>query len=68
MFVMKNENYSKYPTMLFCNPNGAQYETIFHDTRWANFYLSQGMNIFLWNYRGFGESSGVPDPNVLEYN
>ena len=68
------ESFENYPTMLICNPNAACYESLYHDvqcnmyikqTNLNEFYLSMGVNVMMWNYRGFGESEGTPDPIVL---
>ena len=42
--------------MIYCNPNAGYYETLFFDSEWIDFYLQQGVNICLWNYRGYGFS------------
>ena len=28
-------------------------------------FLDQGMNVFVWNYRGYGRSKGQPTPEIL---
>lgn len=53
------------PTVLFCNPNGVFYETFAYDGYWLEFYLNNGFNIFLWNYRGYGRSKGSFSPENL---
>lgn len=29
------------------------------------YFVSKGINVFLWNYRGYGRSTGTPTPNNL---
>lgn len=53
------------PTVMFCNPNGVFYETFAYDGYWLEFYMENGFNIFLWNYRGYGRSTGSISPNNL---
>jgi fermentation-respiration switch protein FrsA (DUF1100 family) len=54
------------PTILFCNPNAVQYETLKGPSGWVNYYTERGMNIFLWNYRGYGRSQGTPSPALVK--
>jgi hypothetical protein len=53
-------------TVLFCNPNAGYYEYghIFQK-QWVDFYLGRGINVMLWNYRGYGRSEGSPTPKLL---
>ena len=44
------------PTMLFCNPNACYYEYLPYQTEWLDYYYSLGMNILIWNYRGYVRS------------
>ena len=32
---------------------------------WLNYYLNFGINVVLWNYRGYGMSTGTPSPSNL---
>ena len=52
----KHYNFQSQPTILFCNPNGAFYETLCRENRWGNFYLDRGVNIMYYNFRGYGRS------------
>mmetsp|Transcript_5508 Transcript_5508/g.5237 ORF Transcript_5508/g.5237 Transcript_5508/m.5237 type:complete len:173 (-) Transcript_5508:306-824(-) len=56
-----NEEYS-LPTMIYCNPNAMLYEYLQYDDEWVDFYRNLGINLFVWNYRGFGRSTGSPTP------
>lgn len=60
LVLCEKEDYAKYPVIMFCNPNGAAYETLFHDTNWPDFYLQHQINVLMWNYRGYGHSEGRP--------
>jgi pimeloyl-ACP methyl ester carboxylesterase len=44
--------------LLFCNPNGMIYQ-LFTPDKFLPF-LEGGCDILLWNYRGYGGSSGYP--------
>lgn len=56
--------------VFFCGPNAAFYEGIaqYHnfDQSWFGFYLAQGLDVFVFNYRGYGRSKGSPSPSVLK--
>ena len=56
---------NSYPTILICNPNAGYYEYAFYQSEWLDYYTSLGLNVFLWNYRGYGRSKGRPNPNRL---
>ena len=54
-------------TIIMCNPNLGYAQVQQYSSQWLQFYLSYGINIVLWNYRGYAGSSGVPTPqNVRE--
>jgi len=53
------------PTMIWCNPNAGYYETMVYESHWLDLYLKEGCNVFLFNYSGFGRSSGHPTPSAL---
>ena len=44
------------PTVLFCNPNGALYELLNVQGEWLEYYINLGVNLVIWNYRGYGRS------------
>ena len=33
---------------------------------WIEFYCKNGVNLLLWNYRGYGRSTGCPKPHLLQ--
>lgn len=51
--------------MVVCCPNAGYYEFLFFESDWVNFYLRKGLNVFIWNYRGYGRSRGLPSPDAL---
>lgn len=63
------------PTILYCNPNAECFEYLSWTSEWIDFYLNNSINLFLWNYWGYGRSQGSPSPrdllndgeDVLEY-
>ena len=61
----KHYAFTKNPTILFCNPNGAYYETFCRENSWSDFYLDRGVNIMYYNFRGYGRSQGTPTPLSL---
>jgi pimeloyl-ACP methyl ester carboxylesterase len=56
------------PTVILCNPNGLCYEYMYltECNTWLQYYLNCGCNVIMWNYRGFGNSTGKACPsNIL---
>ena len=45
--------------MIICNRSTGPYELNAYYDKWLECYLSYGLNVVLWNYRGFGESEGI---------
>lgn len=37
-------------------------EVSIYNSEWVDFYMDFGINVVLWNYRGYGASSGTPSP------
>ncbi|CAD8108203.1 unnamed protein product [Paramecium primaurelia] len=52
-------------TVLFCNPNGGYYEYMFYDCNWFRFYENHQINVIVWNYRQYGQSTGQINPKAL---
>ena len=42
------------------NPNGAYLQILGFNNKSVNFYLEKGFHVILWNYRGYGKSTGSP--------
>lgn len=60
------EKLNKWPTMIFCNPNAGFIEYFQFQSDWLEYYVNMGINVFVWNYRGFGLSEGTPSPKVID--
>ncbi|OMJ87230.1 hypothetical protein SteCoe_11072 [Stentor coeruleus] len=56
---------SKGTCVFFCNPNAGYYEFTYFQSEWLEFYISRNIDIILWNYRGFGKSTGKPNIKSL---
>lgn len=52
--------YLKHPTVIFFNPNAQIYQShVQHSNSfWLRFFLSKNVNVFSWNYRAYGRSTG----------
>ncbi|EAR92059.2 alpha/beta hydrolase family protein (macronuclear) [Tetrahymena thermophila SB210] len=53
------------PTLIYCNPNAGYYESLFYESDWIEYYISKGINLVVYNYRGYGCSEGTPTPQNL---
>jgi hypothetical protein len=64
--VFHNEERNKVeePMLVYCNPNAGYYETLALESEWVEFYTEKGVNVCLWNYRGYAKSQGTPTPQV----
>lgn len=56
--------YKEFPTVLICNPNAMYYQHMVNQPHafYLRFFLNRNVNVMLWNYRGYGLSTGSPDP------
>jgi len=52
-------------TMIICGPNAGYCEMSTHSSDWPDIYLDNGINVVLWNYRGYGMSTGTPTPAAI---
>lgn len=55
--------------VLFCSPNAAFYEGMCQcdvATSWLGYYTQKGYDVCMFNYRGYGLSSGDPDPHSVK--
>jgi alpha/beta superfamily hydrolase len=68
--TFKVADYLKYPTVIFCNPNAVQYQQQVHSSNayWLKYFLSNKINVMVWNYRSYGRSSGTPDPYITYHD
>lgn len=53
-------------TIILCNPNLGFAEANQFSSEWVDFYLDHGINIVMWNYRGYGKSTGTPSPGNIQ--
>lgn len=37
-------------------------EVSIYNCEWIDFYMEFGINVVLWNYRGYAGSTGTPSP------
>ncbi|OQS05932.1 hypothetical protein THRCLA_02003 [Thraustotheca clavata] len=51
-------------TIILCNPNCGLYEFHHFQSDWIQFYTKLGINVFLFNYRGYGRTKGYPSPEA----
>ena len=64
--VIHDNNNEMGPTVIFCNPNAGYYEYSYDlQEQWMDFYTTRGLNVMLWNYRGYGRSQGRPVPKKI---
>ena len=52
--------------MIICNRSTAPYELNAYYDKWLECYLGYGLNVVLWNYRGYGESTGLATSNNVQ--
>jgi alpha-beta hydrolase superfamily lysophospholipase len=46
--------------MIICGPNGAPFEQYARNLRLEEIYLRNNIDVLLWNYRGYGLTTGSP--------
>lgn len=70
-------HYKQQPTFILCNPNAMFYQHMINYPHafYLRFFLQKGINVCIWNYRGYGRShmrrcnwlTGTPTPeNIRE--
>ncbi|CAD8123968.1 unnamed protein product [Paramecium sonneborni] len=65
MYLINQQEGLPNNTVLFCNPNGGYYEYMFYDCNWFRFYENNQINVIVWNYRQYGQSTGTINPKGL---
>ncbi|CAD8106330.1 unnamed protein product [Paramecium primaurelia] len=65
MYLINQTDGQTNNTVLFCNPNGGYYEYMFYDCNWFRFYENNKINVIVWNYRQYGQSTGQINPKAL---
>jgi len=63
--ISTTNDYKNRSVMIICGPNASPYQIFAYSNKWIEYYLENGINVLLWNYRGFGDSSGTADFNNL---
>ena len=49
------------PTMIMCGPNAMYAEQTQYNSDMVDFYIENGINVLVYNYRGYGLSQGTPN-------
>ena len=57
--IIQREENNKKTAILICNKSLYPYELSTYYDNWIEYYLSWGINIVLYNYRGYSESNGI---------
>lgn len=66
VILKTEETMEKPPIMIFCNPNGGLYEYACYQNNWLEYYLALGIDLCLWNYRGYGRTKGKANSGSLK--
>lgn len=63
-----SNDWQERSTFILCNSNAMYYQQMVHASHcfYLKFFLEKGINVFVWNYRGYGRSSGTPCPDNLK--
>ena len=56
--INQREENNKKTVILICNKSLYPYELSAYYDKWIDYYLSWGISVVLYNYRGYGESNG----------
>lgn len=65
VIVKSDARAADIPIIIFCNPNGGLYEYSCYQNQWLEFYVNNGIDLCLWNYRGYGRTKGTPTADSL---
>jgi pimeloyl-ACP methyl ester carboxylesterase len=60
------KEHSNDTVMILCGPNACSYEVFAYTDKWIDCYLDYGINVVLWNYRGYGGSNGRVNFNNIK--
>lgn len=50
--------------MILCGPNAMYAEQVQYQSDLLDFYVDNGINVMIYNYRGYGLSQGTPNITV----
>lgn len=67
-FLLSSERrYLNMDTFILCNPNAMSYQHMINypHAYYLKYFLSKQINVFVWNYRGYGRTKGTPSPQKL---
>lgn len=65
--IIQNQSSSSSSTlMIVCCRGDYPYELFAFYDKWIENYLNYGIDVLLWNYRGYGESGGFPTMNNIK--
>jgi hypothetical protein len=64
--IIQNQSSSSSTLMIVCCRGDYPYELFAFYDKWIENYLNYGIDVLLWNYRGYGESGGFPTMNNIK--
>ena len=64
--IIQREENNKKTAILICNKSLYPYELSAYYDKWIEYYLSWGINVILYNYRGYSESNGFSTISNLQ--
>ena len=64
--INQREENNKKTAILICNKSLYPFELFAYYDKWIEYYLSYGINVVLYNYRGYGESKGFSTISNLQ--
>ena len=61
-------DFKDYDTMILCNPNAMTYQNMINypHAYYLKYFLNKKINCLVWNYRGYGRTSGVVSPDIFK--
>ena len=64
--IIQHQSSSSSTLMIVCCRGDYPYELFAFYDKWIENYLNYGIDVLLWNYRGYGESGGFPTMNNIK--
>lgn len=61
------DSFRDYDTFILCNPNAMSYQHMINypHAYYLKYFLHKSINVFVWNYRGYGRTRGSTEPHTL---